>query len=71
MPNICRLVKLVSRLIVSAGQKQRVGIFAGQRLVDYIKYQVDYTIYESTTKGYKSTNRAMICVYVSRLLTYY
>jgi len=68
---VSRLVKLVSRLIVSAGQKQRVGIFAGQMLVDYIKYQVDYTMYKSTTKGYKSTNRAMMCVCVSRLLTYY
>jgi len=39
------------------GQKQRVGIFAGQRLVDYI-------MYKSTTKGYKSTNRVMMCVCV-------
>jgi len=50
---------------VHTGQKQRVGIFSGQRLGDYIKYQVDYTMYKSTNKGYKLTNRAYdVCVCV-------
>jgi len=40
-------------------------------LVDYRDCQVDYTMYKSTTKGYKSTNKTMMCVCASRLLTYY
>ena len=56
---------------MSAGQKQRVGIFAGQTLVDYRDCQVDYTMYKSTAKGYKSTKLANdVCVY-SRPLTNY
>jgi len=38
-------------------KKQKVDIFSGQKLVDYIKDQVDYRIYKSTILGYKSTNR--------------
>jgi len=56
---------------LSAGQKQRVGIISGQMLVDYINCQVDYTVYKSTTKGYKSTKLANDVCVNSRPLTNY
>jgi len=45
-------------------KKQRVDIFSGQKLVNYLKFQVDYRIYKSTNQEYKSTNRLTMCVCV-------
>ena len=54
-----------SRLTMLTVKKQRVDIFLGQKLVDYIKYQVDYMMYKSTNQECKSTNRAYdVCVCV-------
>ena len=63
--DISRLGKVKVDYSLYAGQKQRVGIFSGQRLVDYRKYQVDYKMYKSTNQECKSTNRAYnVCVCV-------
>ena len=53
---ISRLIKLISRLTMLTIKKQRVNNFSGQRLVDYIKCEVNYMMY-------KSTNRLMMCVF--------
>ena len=52
-------------------QKQRVGIFVGQMLVDQENCQVDYIMYKSTTKGYNSTKLANDVCVNSRPLTNY
>jgi len=49
---------------MSTVKKQRDGNFLGQRLVDYIKCQVDYRMYKSNNQEYNWTNRLMMCVCV-------
>ena len=59
MSSISRLYRLLSRLIVYIGQKQRVGIFAGQMLVDYRDCQVDYTMKRWITLDKNTRNQKL------------